>query len=29
MTEAEKALQELKAIKDTLKSLLDVIREHK
>ena len=29
MTEAEKALQELKAIKDILKNLLDVIREHK
>lgn len=29
MTEAEKVLQELKAIKDMLKSLLDVIREHK
>ena len=29
MTEAEKALQKIKAIKDMLKSLLDVIREHK
>ena len=29
MTEAEKALEEIKAIKDTLKSLLDVIRKRK
>ena len=29
MTEAEKVLQELKAIKDTLKILLDVIQKHK
>lgn len=29
MTEAEKVLQEIKVIKDTLKSLLDVIRKHK